>query len=266
MLAARYGTVARCHERHCLKGDLVAHQRGDDQGVTIELLGSFGVQARGRQLRLPPSVQRVLAVLAIHDQNHDRPLLAATLYPDARPQQISANLRSALWRARREAGEELVQCTGQRISLRESVHVDLHDWARRARLLMSDSTALPSEDDIGRLLQALSKDLLPSWNDEWLTLERQRWDHLRLHALEVLALRLGGIGRFVQALEAGLAAVSIEPYRESAHRALISAYLAEGNSASAIVQYGRYKRTIMRELGLRPTSKMEALMRDVASE
>jgi DNA-binding SARP family transcriptional activator len=244
----------------------MVYQCSDGDGIKIELLGSFGVQARGRELRLPPSVQRVLAALAILDHNHDRPLLAATLYPDARPQQVSANLRSALWRARREAGEELVQCTGQRISLRGSVHVDLHEWAQKARLLVSGSIALPPEGDGGKLLQAFSQELLPSWNDDWLTLERQRWDHLRLHALELLAERLGGVGRHVDALEAGLEAVSIEPYRESAHRALISAYLAEGNSASAIAQYSRYKRTIMRDLGLRPTSKMEALMRNVAGE
>jgi DNA-binding SARP family transcriptional activator len=120
--------------------------------------------------------------------------------------------------------------------------------------------------DVGELLKVLCQDLLPSWNEDWLTLERQRWDHLRLHVLELLADRLGGVGRHVEALDAALAAVSIEPCRESAHRALISAYLAEGNSASAIAQYGRYRQTIMRELGLRPTPKMEALIRNIVDE
>jgi two-component SAPR family response regulator len=159
-----------------------------------------------------------------------------------------------------------VQCAGQRISLRESVRVDLRDWSRSARHLTSGSVAVPPEVDVGELLKVLCQDLLPSWNEDWLTLERQRWDHLRLHVLELLADRLGGVGRHVEALDAALAAVSIEPCRESAHRALISAYLAEGNSASAIAQYGRYRQTIMRELGLRPTSKMEALIRDIVDE
>jgi DNA-binding SARP family transcriptional activator len=243
----------------------MAHRSNDCEGITIELLGSFGVRARGEQLQLPLSVQRVLAVLAIHGHVHDRPLLAATLYPNARPQQVSANLRSALWRTRRDAGEDFVQCVGQRITLREIVRVDLRDWAHKARHLMSTSVAAPLED-VGELLKALSRELLPSWNEGWLTLERQRWDHLRLHALELLAERLGGVGRHVDALDAGLAAVSIEPCRESAHRALISAYLAEGNAASAIAQYGKYRHTIMQEFGLRPTPKMEALIRNIEDE
>ncbi len=238
----------------------------DDCGtIKIELLGGFAVQARGRQLQLPLSVQRVLAVLAVQNHDQDRHMLATTLYPDARRQQVSANLRSALWRARREAGEEVVQCAGGRIGLCRNIEVDLRHWTQTARRLASDSLAEPPED-MGTLLWALSQNLLPSWDEEWLHLERQRWDQLRLHALESLAERLGRIGRHVEALEAGLAAVSIEPYRESAHRALISAYLAEGNCASAVAQYSKFQRLLSRDLGLRPTPKMQALVRAITSE
>jgi DNA-binding SARP family transcriptional activator len=70
----------------------------------------------------------------------------------------------------------------------------------------------------------------------------------------------------MQALEAGLAAVSIEPYRESAHRALIRTFIAEGNSASAVVHYQRYHRLLMNELGLRPTAQMKALVDGLTRE
>ncbi len=243
----------------------MVHQLEDCGDVKIELLGSFAALARGRQLRLPLSVQRVLAVLAIQDHDQDRHMLAAMLYPDARRQQVSANLRSAIWRARKEAGEEMVCCTGDRIGLHNCIQVDFHYWAQRARYLMSNSLAEPPEDMNG-LLRALSQQILPSWDDEWLHLERQRWDELRLHALEMLSERLSRAGRHVEALEAGLAAVSIEPYRETAHYALISAYLAEGNYASAVVQYTRFQRLLSRDLGLRPTPKMQALVRGITDE
>src|SRR3712207_1795040 len=144
----------------------MTHRSNNCDGISIELLGSFGVQARGEQLRLPLSVQRVIAVLAVHDHVHDRPLLAATLYPNVPPQQVSANLRSALWRTRRDAGQGLLQCAGHRITLREGVRVDLRDWAHRARHLVSCSVPVPPED-VGRLLAALSRELLPSWDENW---------------------------------------------------------------------------------------------------
>jgi DNA-binding SARP family transcriptional activator len=120
--------------------------------------------------------------------------------------------------------------------------------------------------DCPELVEALSQQLLPPWGEEWLILERQRWDHLRLHALEGLAERLAASGRHMDALEAGLAAVAIEPYRETAHRALISVYLAEGNCASALAQYHRYRRLLIRELGVRPTAQLQALVQDLVGE
>ena len=179
-----------------------------------------------------------------------------------RPHQVSANLRSALWRARREAGEEIVHNTGNRIGLHQSIHVDLHHWAHKAREVLSNSLAKPPED-IEKLLSALSQHLLPSWDEQWLTLEQQRWNELRLHALELLAERLGGIGRHVEAVETGLEAVSIEPYRESANRALMAAYLSEGNYASAVAQYSKYRRLLLREVGLHPTQKMQAFVQRI---
>jgi DNA-binding SARP family transcriptional activator len=135
-----------------------------------------------------------------------------------------------------------------------------------ARILMSQPRIDPAIDG-SKLVETLSQELLTSWrNEEWLVLERQRWDLLRLHALERLAERFAADGRHVDALEAGLAAVAIEPYRESAHRAVIRAHIAEGNSASALAQYYRCQRLLTRELGVRPTAQLQALVQGLTGE
>jgi DNA-binding SARP family transcriptional activator len=72
--------------------------------------------------------------------------------------------------------------------------------------------------------------------------ERERFHQLRIHALESLCDQLAASRRYVQAEQAGLAAISGEPLRESAHRALIRVYLREGNRGEAIRQYGWAKR------------------------
>ena len=61
-------------------------------------------------------------------------------------------------------------------------------------------------------------------------------------------------------MDAGLAAISGEPLRESAHRVLIEAHLAEGNASEALRQYETYRRLLDEELGLAPSPRMRALV------
>jgi DNA-binding SARP family transcriptional activator len=170
-----------------------------------------------------------------------------------------------LWRARREVGGPLIESHGPRLRLAQDVAVDLQYWLHEARMLTS-APEIEYPLSKGGEVEVLSQELLPTWGEEWLLLDQQRWDQLRLHALERLAERFLADGRHMEALEAGLAAVSIEPYRESAHRALIRTFIAEGNSASAVAHYQRYHRLLANELGLRPSSQMKALVHGLTRE
>ena len=101
----------------------------------------------------------------------------------------------------------------------------------------------------------------PDWYDDWVLLERERYRQLGLHALEALSERLTAARRFGPALEAALAAVAGEPFRESAHRVLIKAHLAEGNASEAIRQYHFYRKLLNDHLGLDPSPAMDAAAR-----
>jgi DNA-binding SARP family transcriptional activator len=68
------------------------------------------------------------------------------------------------------------------------------------------------------------------------------------------------MGHFDRALQSGLAAVRADPLRESAHRAVIAAHLAEGNRMEAIRQYRVYRNLLNKELNTEPTSAMERLV------
>lgn len=103
-------------------------------------------------------------------------------------------------------------------------------------------------------------DLLPDWYDDWLLVERERFRQLRLHALERLSELLVRSGSLAEAVDAGLQAVAGEPLRESAQRALIVAYLAEGNRAAAFRQYDDYKLRLRRELDLEPGPALAELL------
>jgi DNA-binding SARP family transcriptional activator len=110
----------------------------------------------------------------------------------------------------------------------------------------------------------LEGELLPDWYDDWVIKARERFDELRVHALEALSERHLRAGDLARAIEAGLAAVHAEPLRESTHRALIRAYLAEGNHAEALGHYQRFSRHLRDAVGTRPSAQMDALVSALA--
>ncbi len=172
-------------------------------------------------MALPPSVQRLLAFLALEGGVLSRMYVAGTLWIDSSQEGASANLRTALWRLRR-LPYPLVDSTPSHLSLASEVHVDLHTVTEAARRADADAdtdvSSLPDQD-LEQILAA--GELLPDWYDEWLLIGREQFRQVRLHALESLCDRLTRTGRYGKAIELGLAAVAGEPLRESAHRAVM---------------------------------------------
>lgn len=225
--------------------------------VRLVLLGGFELRLGERSLHLPLSAQRLLAFLALHNRPLSRIFVAGTLWPDTAERRSCANLRSALWRLHRP-GAALVRSTAQHINLDPAVEVDLRETTDLVHRILNTSAEVDP-----RALATLysADDLLLDWYFDWVLIERERFRQLRLHALEVLCERLTQAGRFAHAVQAGLAAVSSEPLRESAQRALICAYLGEGNRAEAMQQFRSYRNVLHRELQLEPSAKLTDLVR-----
>jgi len=226
------------------------------------LLAGFRLESCGHAVELPTSSQRLLALLALSNRDMPRSYLAGCLWIDGPSDRAGGNLRSALWRLRL-AGVHLVDTHAHCIRLAEAVHVDIRELEERARRLI-DPTCSCQDDDLNDL--PLCGELLPAWDDDWVLIERERQRQLQLHVLEALCERLVAKGRFAPAICAGLAAVNGEPLRESAHRVLIKAHLAEGNRGEAIRQYRHYRALLRKELDLEPSTHLTELMAGLGVE
>jgi DNA-binding SARP family transcriptional activator len=227
--------------------------------VFLTMLGGFELRSRGERVVLPPSAERVVAYLALHQGPATRSNVAGNLWLDVSEDRAMGNLRSALWRLRRP-GVSIVETAGDHLFLAADVEVDFRELSAAARLLM-DGAASTDTIQLERL--ATSSDLLLDWYEDWVLLEREHFRQLRLQALERLALELTACGQYGRAVETALAAVATEPLRESAHRALISVHLAQGNRGEAIRQYCIYKRLMREELDLEPSGQIDALIGEV---
>ena len=238
--------------------DLSAHVPGGgvSQSVALTMLGGFDLRCRGERVTVPPIAERVVAYVALHDGPATRPNVAGALWLDMPDERAMANLRSALWRLRR-IGVAVVQAVGEYLALAPDVRVDVHDLSAAARGLF-DGTLPIDTSQLDRLTSG--GELLGDWYEDWVLVEREHFRQIRLQALERTALELAAIGSFGRAAEMALAAVATEPLRESAHWALISVHIAQGNRSEAIRQYCIYRRMMREELDLEPSSQMDALL------
>jgi DNA-binding SARP family transcriptional activator len=222
----------------------------------LALLGGFALTRDGAEVALPTPACRLLAFLALRDQPMLRDYIGETLWIDATRDHAAGSMRSALFMLRR-ACPHAVEASNGRLLVGPSLVIDVREAMKSARRLLSPPDE-PSDVDLRGL--PFSGDILPDWYDDWVVIERERFRELRIHALEAVCARLTSVGRFGEAMEAGLAAVKGEPLRESAHRAVINVHLAEGNRAQALAEYRRFRDRLERELGMAPSVRMDELI------
>jgi len=234
----------------------------ESQPQHLTLLGGFRLHSGDDPVRLAPGPQRLVALLALHDTTLRRGRVAGMLWGESTEARAHGSLRSTLWKLQ-AARPGVVWIQGDNLELSENVEVDLRHASRLARSLV---TGRFDEETTGALLEpGFCSELLPGWFDEWVLVERERHRQMCLHALESLCEHLTGAGRYGAAMLAGLAAVGMEPLRESAHRALIRVHLAEGNAGEAIRRYRLYEGIAARDLGVGPSPMMRSLLRGIAT-
>jgi DNA-binding SARP family transcriptional activator len=226
-------------------------------GWRLSLMGAWRLTVAGRSVSVGTNGQRLFALLALRG-TCERSYMAGVLWPDRSEPQAHGNLRATLSRLHRRGLAEPLQYANGALSLRHDVLVDVWNLIATASAVLDGSLPTVGWPTVRALA---GDDLLVGWYDEWLLLERERLRQMRLHALEALSGQLVAAGDMAAAVHAALAAVAVEPLRESAHRALIHAHLAEGNRVEALRQLGRLRHLLREELGVEPSLRAVDLLR-----
>jgi DNA-binding SARP family transcriptional activator len=224
--------------------------------VRLRMLDGFWVVDGQQTLSIPLSARRVVAFVALRGRS-SRAEVAGTLWPEVSDSKAQACLRTALWRLRQLSVQPLV--TGdETLRVDESVDVDVNTLITAIRRVINDGECGADQGLLPTL--AAMGELLPGWYDDWVLLGRERLRQLQLHALELTAQQLTCSGRYAEAIEAAMAAVRLEPLRESATRVLIEVHLAEDNVVEAIRRLEFFERSLAAELGVEPSADLVNLV------
>lgn len=221
---------------------------------------SFG----GRQARL------VFALL-VAERAHavSRSELADALWPDELPKAWESALRSLVSKVRSvltgtgelggEALEAAFGCYQMHLPPDTLVDIELAvSAAAGAATALEQGDIAKARDQALAATSIVAQSFLPGEDGQWVARVRERLSAVRLRSLEILSSALSREGRTPLAVEAAEEALSLDPYRESAHRALIAAHRAGGNRAEALRAYERCRRLLAEELGVAPSPETEA--------
>lgn len=99
---------------------------------------------------------------------------------------------------------------------------------------------------------------LPGEQGPWIEGRRDRLREILLRALEVRAEVYLWNEENALALQSAKELMTLEPFRESAHRLIMRAHAAMGNSAEALRAYEHCRALIARELGVDPSPQTKA--------
>jgi DNA-binding SARP family transcriptional activator len=202
------------------------------------VLGAFTLTVEGAPVALSVDARRLVAYLAVHHRPQARASLAADLWPGVAGERPLADAVAAI-----DVPGLLDESGAGVLALAPEVTVDLAEAMQLIRALPSMPAGTAVDTSV------LTADILPGWSAAWLEIERERFRQLRLYAIEERSQRLITAGRFDDAVAMAKVAVRTAPSRESARRALIEAYVAQGDLAAAVNEYDEYQELLRSSLG-----------------
>ncbi len=203
--------------------------------------------------------------------------LAEVLWGDELPRSWETSLRGIALRLRGLLGaaglapaEALTSAYGcWQLLLPEGTEVDIDQVA--ADLTAAEEALERRRPSEARTLASAAatiagRGFFPEGTGAWVERRQAELRELHLRALEVTSDAGAAGADWASALRAAEEAVSVEPFRESAHLRLMQAHAGAGNRGEALRAYERCRRVLAEELGVNPSPATEAayvaLLRD----
>lgn len=215
---------------------------------------------------------------------HHRETLADLLWPNYLESAARLNLSQTLARLRRalhdaQGAPPLLQITRQTIQLDPTaVTVDVWHFQR----LLAACTQHPHAEltscptccaQLTSAATLYTGPLLAGalWTDsqpfaEWLLLKREQLQRQALDALHALAVHHTAAGAYDQVQHYAQRQLALEPWRETAHRQVMSAFALAGHRSAALAHYESCRRSLREELAVEPDAATVALVERIRKE
>ena len=236
-----------------------------DETLQLRLLGNPEISLNGEAATqaLGGKAQAILYYLATTGQPQSRTTLAGLLWGDVPDVTARASVRKALANLRRVLGHQL-DLDGQIVAFKpDQAHwVDVVDFVAKAGSL--EAARLEEAVDLyrGDFLSGFYVRNAPDF-ENWMLAEQARLRELIVQALHSLAAHHAGQGELARGIGYVRRLISLEPWREEAHRQLMLLLARDGQRSAALAQYEVCRQALADELGVEPGRETVALYEQI---
>lgn len=195
-----------------------------------------------------------------------REQISLVFWPDSSSSRVRSNFHTTLYRARRALGDNVILYEDDiyRINPEVNVWCDavvFERYVTQAKMLpYSDVHA----DDLYRKAIAYYQgEFLPSLDAEWITPRREALYEMYIAALIGAGQCARARGDYTEAVGLFKRALKTDPFREEAHRALLSCYASMGEVSRVFKHFDLMKSRFMDELGVLPSPETHAYVQQL---
>ncbi|MFN8505569.1 BTAD domain-containing putative transcriptional regulator [Kouleothrix sp.] len=242
--------------------------------LRLRLLGAPSLADDARELYLPSQkAQALLFYLAAEsERSFSRGQIIALLWEDSSEREGRNSLSTALTRLRQALPLFPLRTEGDTLAwlATPDVWVDLHGFQAAAQPAQAGAAARRTDQlemaaglYRGTFLDGFSVRDSATY-DEWLRLERERWQQRWLNLIDQLIEAYAQSGSWDRALVHARNAMNADPLQERFHRALMRLHYQAGDRAAALAQFRICRDVLDRELGVEPDPETTALYQAIA--
>jgi predicted ATPase/DNA-binding SARP family transcriptional activator len=206
--------------------------------------------------------EALLYYLAVTGQVHPRDTLSDLLWGEMPEANARKNLTKALSNLRQLLGSLLtIDYQSAGFDPASTYWLDTRYLQETVEASEPTLDALRQAADLyrGDFLSGLSLKDAPAF-EAWLLVEQQRWRERVLQSLEQLTGRLLEGSDVPAAIDTTQRLLALDPYRESAHRQLMTLLARTGQRSAALTHYETCRRLLADELGVEPAAETQALV------
>ncbi len=245
------------------------------EGLELKFLGDIQILQGGKPLTgfVSAKARALLCYLAVTGQAHRRPTLAGLLWGEQPEPDALANLRKVLSNLRHLLGPHLIITPHQIAFDRHSSYwMDVETFCDRVRRLdASPGQAWPAYlQEFKAAVELYRGDFLAGFYvrgatdfEEWAAGQRERFRQLALQALHTLANYHAVQRDYSASLECVSRLLTMEPWREEAHRQKMLLLAWMGQPSAAMEQYKVCRQALQLEFGIEPGAETNSMFEQI---
>ncbi len=247
-------------------------QEPDGPGVLrLDLLGGMRITLGGAPVRgfLSAKVQALLCYLAVTGRAHARESLMALLWGELPEERAAHGLRQALSNLQKLAGPHLT-ITRPTVAFNPAAPYALDTEEFLTLVQQAEESAMGAQRRLRQAVALYTGDFLDGFTlrdapdfDEWAAAQRELLRHWALDALHRLAAYHTARGEYLAAADYLRRLLSLDPWREDAHRQLMLLLAYQGRPDAALAQYQTVRRVLAAEFGDDPAPETVDLLRRI---